>query len=731
MASVPPALMKLANGDASSSESDEVLFQGKAKSQAQWKYRGRTEAESTIDEPLKAPTGIASQKSEGFKRFYKAVVSPTHVRVTAGGRIVPNTRGSPSPTEKWSKEHSSAGGQESLGASKDSKPEPIAYPNGQAPYQPLMPPQFPGYPGVFHHMGLPMPLYPIHPGIPMVYGMPPLPLVHPSGKRTVSDSRQRNAEEVPKAVKTQDGAGDKKPRPAPIKIAPPDHFDQNRPYYYNGNVVYPSPYGPSQPMTLPSPYYHFGPHIGSMSQPSPMRQGFSSAFPSPSFAGSGSARSAPGSWPQAPLSAPNLNMGPHMTSIRPSEITRNQLEQTRYNLKYFEDQLQYNRHQIDEKLIEDHVQKFRSVVQSLEQTLKTQVLIEEGHFSRTRPSSRNLAQQGVRLQTPSGHSSMRSHRGVNVSETSSINGYGPNSMRSPYNSMERRRPKKNKVYKGIGINYTTGILAPFAPDDPALEALIKAAMERPLDTPTSSDAAATVASGTYDFGEPRLYGVGPTGQPGTGRSASTVHDRPTPASFNQSKFIQPYLVGKLPRGMSLYDARSTDYIYERQLTDAEKQARENYWGKVSMPGVGLPKFDGQNFYPPSPVKASGQSNRHLIPTGQSPVDYKIHSGPTDNDPFSSSRTAQSTRPKKGNQKFSKAIPIVAPKDGSKSKNSYKAPQSKDATDDICKALKDTKISSPAMLSEELTSEKKSTPSRRAVDRSRYATKKKASDKGIY
>src|SRR5690349_7452768 len=48
-----------------------------------------------------------------------------------------------------------------------------------------------------------------------------------------------------------------------------------------------------------------------------------------------------------PSMAPHAN--PTITSIRPSEITKKQIEGLRSSLRYYEDQLQYNRHQIDEK----------------------------------------------------------------------------------------------------------------------------------------------------------------------------------------------------------------------------------------------------------------------------------------------------------------------------------------------------------------------------------------------
>ena len=61
--------------------------------QHQWHYRRRDSSDR--HQPHSAPTGFAAQQAENFQRFYRAVVSPTHVRVTAGGRIVPNTRAPP------------------------------------------------------------------------------------------------------------------------------------------------------------------------------------------------------------------------------------------------------------------------------------------------------------------------------------------------------------------------------------------------------------------------------------------------------------------------------------------------------------------------------------------------------------------------------------------------------------------------------------------------------------
>ncbi|ESZ94727.1 hypothetical protein SBOR_4889 [Sclerotinia borealis F-4128] len=84
-------------GESSSSSSQSMRSQGS------WCLRQHPNFESrrTFDnqiQPLSAPTSVALHQAENFRRFYRAVVSPTHVRVTAGGRIVPNTRAMAPPS---------------------------------------------------------------------------------------------------------------------------------------------------------------------------------------------------------------------------------------------------------------------------------------------------------------------------------------------------------------------------------------------------------------------------------------------------------------------------------------------------------------------------------------------------------------------------------------------------------------------------------------------------------
>lgn len=124
----------------------------------EWKYRGRSDAEVISMEPIPAPSSRAAQQSEGFQRFYKAVVSPTHVRVTAGGRIVPNTRGPPSPTSKRTSDSPSI---ENQNIPDGALPKPSPNPVGFTQPIPVVSQLIPGYPPGFQPLQAPVSFVPI------------------------------------------------------------------------------------------------------------------------------------------------------------------------------------------------------------------------------------------------------------------------------------------------------------------------------------------------------------------------------------------------------------------------------------------------------------------------------------------------------------------------------------------------------------------------------------------
>ncbi|OTB04179.1 hypothetical protein M426DRAFT_23045 [Hypoxylon sp. CI-4A] len=688
----------------SSTDGEEILFQGKKPGKKAnkngWAYLGRAESELSMTEPLPAPAGLPAQQSEGFQRFFKAVVSPTHVRVTAGGRIVPNPRGSVSPTAKWDKERPALGQHDSI-ESKETQPEIANGIGGHLPH-PLLQPPFPGhpFPGQFFaghpipghpipgqpfpghpfpgqpmpgHPGLmPMPLYPFG-GFPMQYGMP----IHhhpslganqlkPTPSREVLNQSQQETEEAVKAVKTQDGAADKKPRPAPLKIVPREQSEQSeqaRPFHPGGGMIYPTPYGPS-PMMMPiqQPYFphgmspviagHPGVPMGSNGQPSPAGSVFGVAgTPSANIPNSGGAQQ----FPTVP--APNQGI-PHKTSIKPSVITRRQLETLRMSLKHYEDQLKFNRHQVDENFTLTQVGKIKENISNFEQIYEEQLKVEAEPHSQL--GSATSAAQESSWKTASGLSSEESHRGGDASQNGSIGANRHSRAITSRLSSEGAGPKSAlERYAQKGLNSSEGSNSTLGTDSTLDQVLRrKPKMELGTSEPTKHARLPTDAS---------LEPVADVGaHSSASRAGALQHGVQGSGALTAGYgFSYPYLTGMLPHGADLHHAQRTDYIYSRELTTEEKQARDNYWGRSKVVSSGLPKFDGRDFYPPSPIKTMASSGfQRAIPGTRAEVNYNT-SGTGLLPP---ARQVQGKRSQEGIQRVSKAIPIVAPHDGNRGKD---------------------------------------------------------------
>lgn len=206
--------------------------------ESEWKYKGRSNSEHTERHPITAPADEAARKAEGFQRFYKAVVSPTHVRVTAGGRIVPNNRTSSSPAgglpnAKWQRD------RVSVDASAPAQPASVAQP-GLPPFataQPQLGPQFghfnpmmngfvPGMHAAIAPGGAPYALMPLPLGFNMAdgYAVPSPAFNHflaPKPAANESNSSSRSDKQ------SESGASEKL---KPIRISPPEQFDHSRPF---------------------------------------------------------------------------------------------------------------------------------------------------------------------------------------------------------------------------------------------------------------------------------------------------------------------------------------------------------------------------------------------------------------------------------------------------------------------------------------------------------------------
>ncbi|KAI1873689.1 uncharacterized protein JN550_002958 [Neoarthrinium moseri] len=793
---VQPRRLKKAKDEAmSSTDSEEhIVFQGKKQGrqpignsdgQTEWKYMARSASERTSNEPVAAPTGLDAQQNEGFQRFFKAVVSPTHVRVTAGGRIVPNTRSATSPTAKWDKERSTVE-SDNVRTAKPASSENTAASNGQPTVPPfpsmMMPPMTPAmYPG-FHPMlpplGAPMPFFPIPHGMPIPYGVPqpnPQPISGMSAavQNPVSQDKQDENAKAMQPEATQEAT---KTKPAPLKISPPDQFDHSRPYFFNGNVFYPgcSPLpiqSQATPLT-PSPYLggFVNPAIarfGGFGQPSPMLPLSSpNGLASPAFSSSLMAgaphpllQSTQPTLKPAGVMATSTAPKPPITSIKPSDITKSQLSSLRSQLKYYDDQMQYNKHQIDEKATLDQMQTISRLIAQFENNYQAQINVEKtlypnGETGRPAtaglesthcktPSTPTLKDDDGKSQTGSIKSAKRSYPALNHTQSmdqirhktvkdlrqrAGINSSKGNDTTSALGALEAHIQQKRLADPSKKPTLPTrAAMAPvFEPSGTAPTLPSNA----PGDLGSVMDARQT-SNSLWEHS--RMPSLSPSGLWTGTNNASAVLPSHAPRTA-VSKLSTPYLVGKLPQGVNPSSARANDYVYSRELTEEEKRARHVYWGGVSSQGSGLPKFDGKDFYPASPMKAQakGDSKIHVaskwkpdpIPTGNAEVEYDQEVLKKSDDPFRSYRDAESIRSTKSSRKLSRAVPIINPDTGAREEINTAIRTTKRTgspatagSGDLRMPPRDTQ-SSPAETAVVPTSEKKlSAASRRTLNRS--------------
>ncbi|PHH92594.1 hypothetical protein CDD83_6655 [Cordyceps sp. RAO-2017] len=430
---------------------------------SEWKYRGRIEYEEDTAHPICGPAGFSAQKDEGFQRFYKAVVSPTHVRVTAGGRIVPNTRGSSSPTAKWSKDKTpSDAAATSKGAGREQL-EHFPFPIPQASFG-AYPPMIPGFaPGMAAaHASFPM--MPWHIGVNMggAFGM-----VHPQMASMSMAGSMSSAVSLKSDKQSETGNSD---TANSVRISPPEQFDHNRPFFYNGQWM--MPHGAAMfPLGMPP--------IAGYSVPMAGQAIMHPRYGMHPMMNIHAMRSDSSPYSQtAPAPGASTHVGaspPPISSIRQSEITKRQLENLRSHLRFLEDQLQYNRHQIDEKLMEQQTQVLRQQIHLFEKNLEAQLTAEESQNSKAENTEES------------------------VSSASSRDGFGPKSSAASdckpgkdSNSASGSRddtPQARPVHEQKSAN-SIAAQPPPAPASSAKPAPLKSALKKPRATEPTKKASA-------------------------------------------------------------------------------------------------------------------------------------------------------------------------------------------------------------------------------------------------
>lgn len=574
--------------------------------ESEWKYRGRTESEDTEPQPLSAPSGLAAQKNEGFQRFYRAVVSPTHVRVTAGGRIVPNNRAPPSPTSKWSTGKTNFDGNR-VHQRGHSEQSACSLPQGPFGTYPAMYPGFiPGInpamaPGTHHY-----PMIPWHLGMNLGggFGIP----IASANKPSPSKPTFNKPKDSPRNDKhSESGVPDKASFPyAPVS----DQFDHNRSAVYNGQWMIP-PGGQLYPVAMATPHGFPG---APFAIPMMASRGMATNHAARSATGAhnqpaendilgSTAKAVPG---YAPPSKPPIS------SIRPSEITKRHLDILRARLKYLEDQLSYNKHQIDEKAVENDAQMVHQYIDQFEKNFDAQVSIEESQYqkhSQNKDLGEATPSNGGVVSKPSASSEARSHSGNHASS---------NSDQVSHSRLAGHKTDREKSGSRFnpGINSTKSVSAFVGWKEPSNSADTSDELNGKSTLPVGAAMAApfqprTGASSVTDR-RPQ-----PSQDQGTSNSGAAAG----PAFASHGNQGTPYLVGYLPYGIRPDLAKDTDYSYTRPLTEDELRARHMYWGKAPRHlQKGLPKFDGKDFFPPSPVKdrSSDETSSMACSTGGVP-----------------------------------------------------------------------------------------------------------------
>ncbi|OAA74775.1 hypothetical protein LEL_08356 [Akanthomyces lecanii RCEF 1005] len=534
---------------------------------SEWRYRGRAENESGEPQPISAPPGLVAQKDEGFQRFYKAVVSPSHVRVTAGGRIVPNTRASSSPTGKWSKEKSGSGSLfPARPLERDSADAAIT--NGTQYSYGVFPPTYPGYTPVMHGSAYPMFPWQIY----NTFCLPP-PMPQTAFPKASDKDNSRNQ---------QDGVDDRQEGVDPSTHQNAAPMGGSRPYYFNGQWA--MPHNPSL-FAYGMPAFSGFPHpsmLGPLTAPTALQSTTSasvSATAAPASAPVKVDKSAVETAKPSPAAAASPTTqttgslpNPPISSIRPSEITKKQIDVLRGSLKYLEDQLLYNKHQIDEKWMEYQAHMVRQQVEQFEKNLENQKSFEESYYPKTKENS---SASSVSITITHASADEPSNR----PPPNSLQDCMSNSVQMPWREKDREYFQAQQ-----GINSTKSVSL-FAPKRLGSTA-----------DPTKKPSTLPVHAALAPPFQPQNEGSGHS------------------SFFSSRKPEIPYLIGMIPTGGSPDKARETGYQYVRDLTDDELRARHMYWGKTPHHlQRGLPKFDGKDFYPPSPTKnRSSESNDPLM-----------------------------------------------------------------------------------------------------------------------
>jgi hypothetical protein len=280
---------------------------------------------------------------------------------------------------------------------------------------------------------------------------------------------------------------------------------------------------------------------------------------------------------------PPLTKSP-ISSIRPSEITKKQIECLRSSLRYFEDQLQYNKHQIDEKVTEEQAQQIRNQIEHFGKILESQLAFEAHNY----PKSESHI-NGERLDLPKA-GNKTAGQVVTVSSTTGQHGSEESIAKNTNVTREKPRTRISSTINPVKSAHSflrmksqmslADVDAELSKKSSSLPAHAAAAKPfTPRTAPSNSSVTTVITNPSTPSPVPALQG-----------------------SSNWSGFFKNqanagpgsvYLSNNLARETS----KNNGPIYDRESMDDEMHARRKFWVENPFkPPKDLSKFNSKHFH---------------------------------------------------------------------------------------------------------------------------------------
>ncbi|PQE28832.1 hypothetical protein CJF30_00003858 [Rutstroemia sp. NJR-2017a BBW] len=633
-----------------------------------WHLRARTSFDTrrTLDnqvQPHSAPTNAATHQAENFRRFYRAVVSPTHVRVTAGGRIVPNTRATAPPTFDPMPD------QLSISASKrsndlDQVDKAKSTLSGSSDYlqgRNIVDgnPSLDEYSASFQPPFLPSYNY-----LPQGSSMSMATMSHPIDGQFYHRANATGSSRV-----SGGGSGGKVSGTQSIRISPPTQFDQTRPYLvYNNQVFLPAPgfppplngFAAHSPMIGSHPFaapMHAVPPPGHFMPPGMLPISMTMPMPMGSFAPLMAHTNGQALPVAAPPAHPQLGQFQPMLPLLPGHIEHH-LHYLRQHLMSLDNHIANHSLQDDyhasnqRQTLIDEIIRLKSLLQAA-QNPSHNFQAPKNHVPSTINAQDSLSSQA----SEDHHKPISTTAGISNINTNmndqTYSGYtsqpvpSVQSIDSP-SPQEYISKKFSTPIVGSRLPATAAMAPPFQPRSQApltaaqmeVFAMTSPGRNSPPATPESQlERQQRLLNRAETRWEDSAVGTSlnrPVPVPAFRRSdtypicSSELHSiTNAPKVASQAARVLPsdvpYLRGHLTDVGGTGHGKYSGFEYCRPLTEAENTAREIYFGTNTQNKStrDLPKFDGQDFYPPSPVRGSS-----TIPTtrggGKSVMDWDTH-----------------------------------------------------------------------------------------------------------